>query len=68
MQQQTIPFRPIGSSGIRVSPVGLGCMGMSFAYGTFHGVTRISFELWQLFCPERAPRPDVSMPPELLPA
>jgi aryl-alcohol dehydrogenase-like predicted oxidoreductase len=29
----SIPFRPLGSSGINVSPLGLGCMGMSFAYG-----------------------------------
>ncbi|MBV9874466.1 MAG: aldo/keto reductase [Verrucomicrobia bacterium] len=26
-------FRTLGSSGIKVSPLGLGCMGMSFAYG-----------------------------------
>ena len=33
MTHQSIPFRPLGSSGITVSPLGLGCMGMSFAYG-----------------------------------
>jgi aryl-alcohol dehydrogenase-like predicted oxidoreductase len=33
MTQQSIPFRPLGRSGITVSPLGLGCMGMSFAYG-----------------------------------
>ncbi len=33
MAQKSIPFRPLGSSGITVSPLGLGCMGMSFAYG-----------------------------------
>jgi aryl-alcohol dehydrogenase-like predicted oxidoreductase len=29
----SIPYRLLGSSGIRVSALGLGCMGMSFAYG-----------------------------------
>jgi aryl-alcohol dehydrogenase-like predicted oxidoreductase len=29
----SISFRRLGSSGINVSPLGLGCMGMSFAYG-----------------------------------
>jgi aryl-alcohol dehydrogenase-like predicted oxidoreductase len=33
MTHQSIPFRPLGRSGITVSPLGLGCMGMSFAYG-----------------------------------
>ncbi|MGK5029371.1 hypothetical protein [Janthinobacterium sp. MDT1-19] len=25
--------RTLGNSGLRVAPIGLGCMGMSFAYG-----------------------------------
>src|ERR1700744_1087537 len=29
----SISFRTLGSSGINVSSLGLGCMGMSFAYG-----------------------------------
>src|ERR1700740_127539 len=33
MTQRSISFRPLGRSGITVSPLGLGCMGMSFAYG-----------------------------------
>ena len=33
MSDQSIPFRLLGSSGIAVSSLGLGCMGMSFAYG-----------------------------------
>jgi aryl-alcohol dehydrogenase-like predicted oxidoreductase len=33
MANQPISFRPLGSSGITVSALGLGCMGMSHAYG-----------------------------------
>ncbi|HEX3445203.1 MAG TPA: aldo/keto reductase [Chthoniobacterales bacterium] len=33
MTQESIPSRPLGRSGITVSPLGLGCMGMSFVYG-----------------------------------
>jgi aryl-alcohol dehydrogenase-like predicted oxidoreductase len=33
MTQASIPSRPLGRFGITVSPLGLGCMGMSFAYG-----------------------------------
>jgi aryl-alcohol dehydrogenase-like predicted oxidoreductase len=29
----SIPFRPLGSSGLNVSALGLGCMGMTWAYG-----------------------------------
>ncbi|MBV9129986.1 MAG: aldo/keto reductase [Verrucomicrobia bacterium] len=33
MRDPSIPFRLLGSSGVAVSSLGLGCMGMSFAYG-----------------------------------
>src|SRR6267143_815178 len=33
MANKSVPFRSLGNSGITVSPLGLGCMGMSFAYG-----------------------------------
>jgi aryl-alcohol dehydrogenase-like predicted oxidoreductase len=33
MANHSISFRPLGSSGLTVSALGLGCMGMSFAYG-----------------------------------
>src|SRR6202035_3710008 len=33
MAHKSIPFRPLGNSGITVSALGLGCMAMSFAYG-----------------------------------
>src|SRR6267154_4293631 len=33
MAHKSISFRPLGNSGITVSALGLGCMGMSHAYG-----------------------------------
>src|SRR6266481_1793740 len=33
MAHKSVPFRSLGNSGITVSPLGLGCMGMSYAYG-----------------------------------
>src|SRR5450631_3690023 len=34
--------RPLGTQGLRVSALGLGCMGMSFAYGTPDDVESIA--------------------------
>jgi aryl-alcohol dehydrogenase-like predicted oxidoreductase len=33
MADTSISLRPLGQSDLRVYPIGLGCMGMSFAYG-----------------------------------
>src|SRR5256884_780251 len=34
MNNQQMPKRALGKSSLRVAEIGLGCMGMSYAYGT----------------------------------
>ena len=31
--ERKMPLRKLGNSGLEVSAIGLGCMGMNFAYG-----------------------------------